>query len=253
MKEQRLALELKKIGLADKETRIYLASLKIGEAIAADIAVHAGVNRATTYAVLEHLMEVGLMHSLERGKKRYFLPADPKNLRDMLHAQEQKLKEGFENLGRLLPQLETLYHTGGARSRIRFFEGRDGAESIREDILQTKFKEMREIIPIDESYRLFPPGRGDHRGRMNRKLKHVRFRVIYTSLSGPVLPRRRGLKQETRFVRHNDFPITAELVIYGKKAAMISYGKKMVGVIMEDEMLVKTLRAVFDLLWRSIK
>ncbi|MFB6225205.1 MAG: helix-turn-helix domain-containing protein, partial [Candidatus Paceibacteria bacterium] len=53
---QKLLSELRNLGFSEKESRVYVASLQIGSAPMQKIAASAGVNRATTYVLVESLM-----------------------------------------------------------------------------------------------------------------------------------------------------------------------------------------------------
>ena len=67
-----LELELKKLNFSDKEARVYLALLELGEAPVQHISEKAKVNRATTYVVLEALQKRGVVTTIEKDKKVIF-------------------------------------------------------------------------------------------------------------------------------------------------------------------------------------
>lgn len=240
---------LKKLGLSDKEARVYLGSLKLGRASATQLAREAGVNRATTYAIIEELKKEGLMSSFEQEKKTYFVAESPERLRHLFQVQEQKLKEGFQNLGKILPGLEELYEARGERARVRFFEGEAGIAAIREDILRTKTDRLDQIVPLVEETK--PPSLEiQHRPKLTQ-FKAER-RTIYTSRQGAILPLKDGLAQR-KYMPHGDFPIEAEIILYGNRAAIITTKKKIIGVILEDAAIVKTFQLIFDIAWKCVK
>ena len=67
-----LERELMEIGLNEKEVKVYLASLELGQSAVQAIANKSGVNRATTYFVIEGLTTKGLISSFHQGKKQFF-------------------------------------------------------------------------------------------------------------------------------------------------------------------------------------
>ena len=69
--------ELKKFGLSEKEARVYLAALELGQASVQDIAKKSAVNRATTYLMIESLEKRGLMYKLIKNKKKLFAADTP--------------------------------------------------------------------------------------------------------------------------------------------------------------------------------
>ena len=58
--------DLQQIGLTEKEAKVYLAALELGEKAVQVIAQKAGVNRATTYFILESLIEKGLQRAINK-------------------------------------------------------------------------------------------------------------------------------------------------------------------------------------------
>lgn len=138
-----LAQELKKLGLSDKEAKVYLASLELGPSPMKDIAKQAHLNRATTYVIIDSLIEKGLASSFSKGKKKYFSAESPDRLLSLLHLKEHEAKEQEREFKRILPELRQVYDTSGERPRVRFFEGKKGIAAIQEDILNTKTEGCR--------------------------------------------------------------------------------------------------------------
>ena len=75
-----LEFKLKEIGMAEKEAKVFLASLELGSSAVQEIAKKADINRATTYVIIEKLMKKGLMSSVEKGKKDFFQTEDPEKI-----------------------------------------------------------------------------------------------------------------------------------------------------------------------------
>lgn len=251
MASNELKRKLEDLGLSEKEASVYLASLELGASTAAEIAMHAGVNRATTYAVIEDLKKQGLMSSFERGKKAVFTAESPERLGALLRIREQKFREGLRGLEQVMPELAQIFASAGERPRVRFFEGEAGIAAIREDILKTKTDFFDEILPLDEVNRFFPPHKGDHREMMRKKLAHVKNRIIYTTKEEAIFPSVRDLTRY-KFVDPKKLPIATEIVLYANKAILVAYKQKLVGVLIEDEVMAKTLRAIFDVLWEFL-
>ena len=65
-----LETELKKLNFSDKEARVYLALLELGEAPVQKIAEKAKVNRATTYVILESLKKKTAARTIKKQKRK---------------------------------------------------------------------------------------------------------------------------------------------------------------------------------------
>jgi sugar-specific transcriptional regulator TrmB len=88
---------LKKIGLSDKEIKVYLALLKNGPAKPAALATSAKLNRATLYSIAQGLIAKGIIAEDLSGKSAIFAPLPPAGLEKILSAAKQELKQK-ENL-----------------------------------------------------------------------------------------------------------------------------------------------------------
>ena len=116
-----LELELKKIGFSDKEAKVYLALLELGEAGVQTIAKKSAVNRATTYVVLEELKKQGIVSTVEKDKKTVFVADAPRALLRMFRTQERKIKEHEEDFKKALPELEAIFNTATEKPTEKIF------------------------------------------------------------------------------------------------------------------------------------
>ena len=81
--------DLQKIGLTEKEAKVYLAALELGQSTVQQISQKAKVNRATTYVILESLMDKSVIKTLEQGKKRFFVAEGPYALKNVIRKQQE--------------------------------------------------------------------------------------------------------------------------------------------------------------------
>lgn len=100
--------ELQKLGLSEKEARVYLAGLALGATPVQRIAERADVNRATTYVIIESLKKRGLFSSGKNGKKSLFSANHPHSLIAFIEREIALLHEKKEMLAGLVPQLQAV-------------------------------------------------------------------------------------------------------------------------------------------------
>ena len=93
---------LRKTGLNEKESQIYLALLELGTASVQSIAFKAGIKRPTTYLVLDDLQAKGLVSEVPQ-KKALYTAESPERLLGDLSKKEELLK-------RFLPDLVALHN-----------------------------------------------------------------------------------------------------------------------------------------------
>jgi sugar-specific transcriptional regulator TrmB len=243
---------LKNLDLPEKEAVVYLASLELGLSTIQEIAGKSQISRSTTYEVIESLMKKGLMSALTKGKRKYFSAEEPERLMTFIDIKERELEERKKELKAILPELKELARLSRERPKIRFYEGKQGIRRIQEDILRTKnLRSIEEFVPLDDAYQLFQAHPRDHRHEMGKKIK-VPERMIYTSKKGEILPQKRG-PIETLFIPIEKFPFHTEITIYANKVALVSFGRKLTGVVLESEDIANTLRCMFNLLWERLK
>ena len=103
-----LEKDLQEIGLNEKEAKVYVASLELGQGSAAEIAKKAGINRATAYFVLESLMKIGLVSASNEEKTQLFVPEDPAQLENILEKQKQEIEQRRSKLKDLIEGLSSI-------------------------------------------------------------------------------------------------------------------------------------------------
>ncbi|MFH1803208.1 MAG: helix-turn-helix domain-containing protein [archaeon] len=122
---------LKGIGLSPNESKVYEAMLKIGEASVQAISLKSGVHRRNVYDSLAKLQEKSLAHeSFEKGEK-FFKPADPERLLEIL-------KEKEVAFGNKLPELKGLFESKESNVEAYFHRGIEGVKSYLQEILDTR-------------------------------------------------------------------------------------------------------------------
>lgn len=246
MDSKTLEIKLRELGLADKEAKVYLASLELGSDTAQNIAKKSGVNRATVHVIItEKLIKKGLMSLFKKDKKTFYQVESPEQLLRLLREQEENLKRKEEEFKKYLPELETLYNIAEEKPKVRFFEGKEGLMGIRKDILRSKFDSMAEFVPLDESYEIFPPTSQDYR----HQIPKIPKKIIYSSKSNRLLPQEDFA--ESRVIPYEKFSFNSEMVIYGNKIAMVSLSGKLIGVIVESNGIADSLRSIFNLAWEA--
>src|ERR1041385_3599766 len=151
-----LARDLGKLGLSDKEALVYLASLELGPSPVQIISRKAEVNRATTYVMIEALLQKGLMSTFEKGKKVMYTAEKPERLHRIVHTERAAVDEKEQVVKRLLPELEALSNAAGERPKVSFYEGIEGLEAMRETIFDAQIDKMEDVISYDDLRHLFP-------------------------------------------------------------------------------------------------
>ncbi|MFH1047265.1 MAG: helix-turn-helix domain-containing protein [Patescibacteria group bacterium] len=242
-----LEKELQEIGFSDKEARIYLAGLELGATSAQELSQKSGVNRATTYVMIESLAERGLMSSVTKGKKRLFIAEGPNAVSRLIENEKNDIEKRQKKIDTILIDLINLSQSSaGVRPNVTFFEGEKGIESLRQSIIESGVDYVEEFSPIDDAYKYFPPVQNDYRDRFRQKVKHIK--LIYSSKKGPFLAAEEN-NVSRRFIPSDKYPFTGDIAIYGSRVNIIYYGVKLMGVLIEHEGISNAFHQLFSLAW----
>ncbi len=124
-----LLYSLHHYGFSEKESQIYLTLLELGSSIASSLARRAGINRSTTYSILEDLKRRGIVTEIVRNEVKYYSAISPDQL-------FKKWEEKYELLKADLPSLLAVTNKLNNRTRTQFFEGLEGLKQIFEEVLE---------------------------------------------------------------------------------------------------------------------
>lgn len=158
-----LNLELRKLGLKEKEVSVYLAALELGFTSVQNIAQKAGLSRPTIYEIIKELIKKGLMREIKhkgtiRGERTYFAAESPDALLGLLRVQKREVEEREREFVRIISALRAKYNLAG-QSEIRAFSPEeikflldDFSQSQTEDIYfigldAAAFKNWRAKLP----------------------------------------------------------------------------------------------------------
>ena len=241
--------EIQDIGLSDKEAKVYLAALELGQASAQEIAKKSQVNRATTYVAIESLINLGLMSSLHEGKKQLFSAASPNRLLELIEIEKANIKSKKTKLDQLMPQLQSIYNKKQNKPVVRYYEGKEGLNTLNKEFIELAEGDIKMAYSLDNVKKLFSE---EERNKM-RNLRinaNVRTQVIYSSEDKNLSSDKTG----TRFrVDHKKYPLLADIAVYDDKIRLANLTNKIGGVIIEDKDIATTLESILNLAIEAAK
>lgn len=241
---------MQKLGLNEKEVKVYLAALELGYSSAQNIAKKAGINRATTYFIIEGLTKKGLMTEMEKDKKTFFAADDPKGLKTIIDKKTKEIDEIKNTFSEILPQLESIYNLATEKPKIRYYDGFEGIKIMRLEFLEVAKKEILGFLSVDQLFKYFPAHEEEYTAK--RIKKGIKSKLIYTNLSGPIKNATNSeFLREAKYVPTDKFNFTSDISIYGDRISMIFLKEKLGGVIIESKELADMMRAIFELAWEG--
>jgi len=241
-----LEKDLEEIGLDQKEARVYLSALELGESVVQKIARQAGVNRATTYFIIESLTKMGLMSSIFKGKKQFFIAADPDKLAEILEYQKSDIERKKEALTQIMPQLQAFSARAG-RPVVKLYEGKEGLNTLIDEFAKTGKGTMNMAYSLDSVRSVFPPAERE-KAFKKRIQKNIQTKVIYTFKEGIFPDEKLSVRRK---IPLDKFPITFDFAVLNDRVRIASLKNRLVGIMIEDKEIAASLKAVLDLAWEA--
>lgn len=245
--------ELRQLGLSDKETAVYLASLELGPAAVQDISHKAKVNRATTYVMIESLSARGLMSTYIKGKKRFYSPESPERLLSLIQDQQRMLEAKQTELEKVLPLLVGMFNAEGVKPQVRYLEGIEGIETARQ-IFERMNGDYVQIFPITEMLRSeeYAHGRESHLKKLRTHHEaagtNVRKLVVVQDVNEKLPDIGYG---EARILPASEFPIHAEITVRGGHVFLASHKTSVMAAVLISQEIADAVTALFNLAWKG--
>jgi HTH-type transcriptional regulator, sugar sensing transcriptional regulator len=239
--------ELQDMGLSEKEAKVYLASLEVGRATADQLAKQAKIVRSTTYVQIESLMKKGLMSTYEEGKKTYFAPESPEYLKRIFELKKKELEAKEAELKDFLPELLQKFEGAGERPVVRFFDGKEGIASLREEALSTKDKQLIVLSSNDALNKVFSDAERTAYSQ-RRSAKDITTKLLYTRESGKISDEPQP-HTERGFLKPDQLNLATDILIFDDKVGIMTLKGKLLGVLIQSKEVRDSMAAIFNLLW----
>jgi len=210
-----IELELRKLGLNEKEVRIYLAGLDLGPNSVQNIAKKADLTRPTAYEIIKKLEGKGLFIESKEGKKRYFSAQAPESILGILRTRKREIEEKEREFIRIISALGSKYSK--EKGEIKSYKEKEGL-AVLEEIFS--FSSVPEIIVVNQ--KINPIGKS--------KLK-----IILQEIK-----KRLG---KIKVAEINTNRVSGSLIIFDK--AIYFPSKKPEGILIENETIVNLFKSIF--------
>ncbi len=241
---------LQKIGLSDKEIKVYLNLLEYGSSSVRIIAELTNLNRGTVYDILKKLREMNLVSYYHKETKQKFIAEDPGQVLQILKEKESEFRNIKQKAEEIIPELKSLQEKKGQIPTTKLYEGKKGIKFILNDVLSSVFlEESKEYYVYSAKRSSEDINKAFPSFTKERIKKGIRVKAISLAKGGKTS----GL-DERRWLGSNDETATF-IIIYSGKSSFISRDAKgePIGVIIENEMIYNTQKTIFLRLWNLLK
>jgi HTH-type transcriptional regulator, sugar sensing transcriptional regulator len=231
---------LKNIGLSEGEAKVYLSLITLGSTFTGELTKKAGINRTNVYDALERLMERGLVSFVIRDGKKYFSPAAPCRLKELLE-EKQKLLDAE------LTSLEKEFNSSKVDDQATVYYGRKGLKSVLEEVL----RENKTIYTYGAENRfstMFPVYQ--KQWTLKRVEKGIWIKVLFKESVREKNKQSLGLIDLRYLPNEYQFPSTT--LMCGEITLIIAWEPLFVFYIRSKD-VVKSNMSFFNILWKSAK
>lgn len=143
---------LDKLGLSEKEIKVYLTLLKHGKTKPSDLAKLTKISRPTLYNIAKQLISKGMIAEDYSTKVLHFSPLPPENLKNMLEGAKREMAQKEDLINKAIAEISLIAPAKAYPvPKIRFIE----EENIEKYLFDNLIKWQKEVISSDGVWRCF--------------------------------------------------------------------------------------------------
>ena len=245
---------IKKAGLSESQAKAYLALIEHSNTSPAELAQFIGETRTNAYAIIDRLLQYGLINKKQDVKygAKYnanhpsSLEALAENRRKVLANNEKAVKDNISGL------IDYFYsHTEMPGTRT--LQGLDGIKTVYTDELKTKgnILLLRSIGDKQLGGWL-----AEHTKR--RVEKGVKIRALMPMADKNDVQNIKANVDETRIMERtiipkNMYTAPVEINVYDDKVALIAFGDTQMATLIESPAIAECFKQIFELLFSLLK
>lgn len=246
-----LVESLENLGLNEKEAKVYLALLQLGESTAYSIAKLSGLKKPTTYLILDQLNEKGFAIQIPRARKQLYKAESP----DKCFALARKKLNLTEQM---LPEFMALKRGKEEKTQVAYYEGLRGIKQMYEKMIKIAQKNPKRKLKIVGFYaqeKDTPRELLAYFEQLNEEFKKLNMtRKAITVYEPKIIDKylnKLFLKQvntQIKALDKNKYSSNISIEVYDRYVQIFSH-RYIEGVIIENPDIAETLHQIFSMFW----
>lgn len=245
-----LETSLVRLGLKDKEISVFLSLLELGAQPASVVAKRAGLNRATTYVILDGLVSRGFVSRVVKSGIQTFAAISPEELVEVIRMRKRELDDQESELKGIIPQLQSMMSQYLTKPKVRYYEGIDGIKTVMEETL-TSTEAIRAYANMD-AWKNSPLSDYIHTycHRRSFEAKIPLRALIYDTPYAHEHFTHDHCLFDVHFIPKEVVFDQNMIMIFENKIVMVSLVVGMMyGIVIESQEIAATQKAIFELAW----
>ncbi|MBU1199737.1 MAG: hypothetical protein KKF46_05625 [Nanoarchaeota archaeon] len=237
--------ELKKLGLTENETKVYLALLELGSTNAGQIIKKIKTHRNIVYDNLDKLIEKGLVSFVTIKNIKHFEATSSGELKEYIEKQKEEILNKEKIADKIIPNIDKLRISAERKQEATIFKGKKGLKTILEEMTKTK----DEILVFGTGWGMRETV-GSYYEQWHLKLKQnkIKAKILLPKIN-------RGLFLKPFIAKYlseiNIMPST--IAVYEDKVLNIVWGEEPIAVLIISDKASESYRHYFNMLWKIAK
>jgi sugar-specific transcriptional regulator TrmB len=238
---------LKSLGLLESEVKTYLAALELGPSTVLEINKKIGLSRQAIYTAIESLIAIGLMSSVEKGKKTVFAAESPERLRSYAEAKLKKMESTVREMKDITKDLTLIQR--GEKPVVKMFEGKEGLVSLLQELVNTKPHHIDEFTNEDAIAKILT----------ENDLKPIKDYLDKSRATTNLLSKSSNADGNVRkftkrkVLTRKDINVNADITVYNDKVAFMTFSGNGISVLIDSKDIADAVRSLFKLAWDNEK
>lgn len=259
--DYRLIEKIGKLGLSDKEARVYYYLLDTGGGYPSKVALETKLNRSTVYKLLTGLSIKGLASEIQHGKKIFYQAEPLRKLERYVDYQIERAEQSKQAALDLMPELEKVF-AHAENPKVSFYKGKEQVlEAYLRHVQVDKPYKMTAFANVQDIKKFLPP-------KVFTFYKKEKERIGITARgitsSHPYSYQfqkdthsgiRKNIWPDLRFIPEDIFPFPAEITMFdNNKVSIIKFEEQNpIAIIIEDKMVHDMMNMLFEVIWKGAK
>jgi hypothetical protein len=152
----------------------------------------------------------------------------------------------------LMPILESLTAIAGDKPEVKYYEGLEGLEAMRNVLFESKEKHLDGICDLDKLRNVIPE---EQRILYNLRMRKAGFsarQIIITKEKKFKMPELTPAKASFKTLHTSNFNSCAEVAIFGNHVSLIVYVEKPFGILIKNKDIASLVKLLFERTWLSL-
>jgi HTH-type transcriptional regulator, sugar sensing transcriptional regulator len=236
---------LKQIGIDEKQAKIYLACLELGETTIKEIAKKAEIKRTTIYDFIDEMTNSGYLKQTMKGKRKKYIAVSPEELEIIIKKRESLFSQ-------IMPMLSSISNVDRARPKIWFFNGIEGLKEAYSDSLKYS-GDIAAIGGEDIAKVLSKEWVLDYINKRIKRGIHVRGIVAISEfIEKEFVSKDQEQYRTSKIIDSKKYPFPIEINIYGHQRVNFVSSRDQMAVIIESSEIYQAIKSFFELLWDNL-